>query len=404
MTVAHIAFLYGEDDSGGAAIAATRLHKALLAAGVDSHYICAHQHEAGKNIHQLPHGLSRIIYRYLTKGLRCIWKLSSLRDSVCLNLIPMFGLEKILRNIKPDVIHVHWLNADVASFEQIAELSYKRVFNLHDLWVLNAIKPHPCGDRRFVAGFTTRNSSRLERFLFRRKRDMIRKSRPDFIGPSEWACHECEKSIIGRGCRTHVIPNVINPIFFKDTPVVRKRNEKFVILFGAYGGRWSPFKGFDDLCKAIELLSREVKETSELRIFGESAAETEIYGVPVSFLGTVHESSRLREIYLSADVFAFPSRQETQGMTKIEAMLCGLPVVAFDRSACAEGIEHGVTGWIAQNGNVAQFADGLSHYNQKWKSNDDSEMRKDVIRLTKRKFSTSVIISRLLKVYECEKA
>lgn len=67
-----------------------------------------------------------------------------------MNVVPLLGLEKLLRSIKPDVVHVHWLNADVASFKQIAKLPYPIVFNLHDLFVINAIAPYPYEDLRLM--------------------------------------------------------------------------------------------------------------------------------------------------------------------------------------------------------------------------------------------------------------
>ena len=48
-----IAFHYGQKNSGGAAIASTRLHLAYLANGIKSHYICVHQHEDGANVGRL---------------------------------------------------------------------------------------------------------------------------------------------------------------------------------------------------------------------------------------------------------------------------------------------------------------------------------------------------------------
>ena len=88
-------------------------------------------------------------------------------------------------------------------------------------------------------------------------------------------------------------------------------------------------------------------------------------GIPTSFLGNVSSSSTLVSIYHDADVFAFPSRQETQGLVKREAMLCGLPVVAFDRTACAEGIVPQETGSVAES--IADFAKGLMFWHAKWK-------------------------------------
>ena len=34
--------------------------------------------------------------------------------------------------------------------------------------------------------------------------------------------------------------------------------------------------------------------------------------------------------------------------------------MAFDRTACAEGIEHGVTGWVANR--IEDFTGGLVHF------------------------------------------
>ena len=381
MKVAHIAFQYGLNNTGGAAIAATRLHQALLKHGVESHYICVHAREKGENVHELPRGWRRRLFLLLTKLTRGVWKLTPYRRSICLNAIPLFGLEAELKRINPDVVHVQWLNADVCSFEQLEMLPYKMVFNLHDLFVINAIQPYPCKDRRFVTGFDKTNSTRLERWLFNRKRKMIAALQPSFIGPSEWVAGECRASLIGKGLPALAIPNLPDPTFMQDCTrraafgylrsLASRRSlgeSRFVILFGAYGGRGNQFKGFDDLVQALKILPPEMKAQSELHIFGESAADCEIEGVPTRFLGPVSSPLDLIKIYQSADVFAFPSREETQGMTKVEALLCGIPVVAFNRTACAEGIEHGKTGWIAPADDFAAYAEGLAHYFAEWKS------------------------------------
>lgn len=51
MKIVHIRFQYRLNNTGGAVIAATRLHLALFKAGVESHYVCVHQLEDGQNIH-----------------------------------------------------------------------------------------------------------------------------------------------------------------------------------------------------------------------------------------------------------------------------------------------------------------------------------------------------------------
>lgn len=412
MKVAHIAFQYGLNNTGGAAIAATRLHQALLKHGVDSHYICVHACEKGENVHELPRGWKRKLFLALAKLTRCIWKFTPYRRSICLNFVPMFGLKAELRKINPDVVHVQWVNNDVCSFAQLAKLPYKMVFNLHDLFVINAIQPYPCKDRRFVTGFDKTNSTRLERWLFNRKWKMIAALQPSFIGPSEWVAGECRASLIGKGLPALAIPNLPDPTFMQDCTrraafgylrsLASRRSpgeSRFVILFGAYGGRGNRLKGFDDLVQALKLLPPEMKAQSELHVFGESAADCEIEGVPMRFLGPVSSPHDLIKIYQSADVFAFPSREETQGMTKVEALLCGLPVVAFNRTACAEGIELGSTGWVAPNGDFAAYAEGLSHYFSAWKSGELSAAQGAITAAALNRFRTDSLVNEIGNAY-----
>lgn len=74
----------------------------------------------------------------------------------------------------------------------------------------------------------------------------------------------------------------------------------------------------------------------------------------VAVLGFV-EHGELPALYRSADVFAAPSRYEGGlGLVYLEAMACGLPVVATASGGAAEAIEHGETGLLMQDGDVEE--------------------------------------------------
>lgn len=400
MTIVHIGYKYGMNNTGGAAIAATRLHKALLVHGIESHYVCVWQCEDGENVHVLPsiNSVARQLYFLMTRSLRGLWKFTHWRQSIPLNIIPLFGLEKLLNEIKPDIVHVHWINADVMGFEQLAKIKYKVVINLHDLFMINLMEPHPGADQRYVNGMTRENSSHLERWLFKRKLRLVRTLNPVFICPSKWVCDCAKKSIIGKSCRAYSIPNIFDSAF-RYSSEGRSYHENFIILFGAYGGRKNSYKGFVDLEKALSMLPEKIKEKSELWIFGEEAQDCKTAGVKTHFFGNVSSPFDLAALYNQADVFAFPSVQETQGMTKIEAMLCGLPVIAFDRTACAEGIENGVTGCVVDAGDVKAFAGSLIKQYKMASSCCSTAMHGQIAQRAKALFGEDEILSRILDVY-----
>ncbi len=407
MKVVHLSRVYGLNAAGGAAIAATRLHLALLKAGVDSHFVCICQCEPGPNVHVLPWSgsLARRIFFLLAKFLRGIWHATSYSKSVYLNALPLPGLGKLLAKLSPDVIHVHWINTDFASYEQLAVLKRRLpacrfVVNLHDLFMLNAIEPHPRGDIRYVEGFTRANARRLERWLFARKRCLVEQLAPAFIAPSEWGAACCRRSVIGRGRPVFVVPNIIDTQVF-NWAGAPSGTDTFKVLYGAQGGRANAFKGFADLRQALARLPDGLKVHLELQIFGEDSTETQVDGFPVRFFGTVRNPRQMAAIYRQADVFAFPSREETQGMAKMEALLCGCPVVTFDRTACAEEIMHGVTGWVAADGDFHAFAQGLLWaYEKKSHRVENVAWRNEIARETRRAAEPSLLIEKILSVYQ----
>jgi glycosyltransferase involved in cell wall biosynthesis len=57
----------------------------------------------------------------------------------------------------------------------------------------------------------------------------------------------------------------------------------------------------------------------------------------------------VRALLSNGDVFVFPSRFDTFGMTNLEALACGLPIAAFPVMGPLDIIEQGVTGFTSEN-------------------------------------------------------
>lgn len=398
MSIVHLSYDYGLSGTSGAPIAASRLHLALLRAGVDSHFICIRKLEEGKNVYQLPE--NRILAGLFYFFPRVFWVLSRLCTGHLLmpNIWPLPGFGKLVRDLKPDIIHIHWIGQDMVSFRQLSAVDAKIVYTLHDLTAVNAIEPHPKSDRRFAEGFTRENSSVAERWMFRRKVEFLESVRPFFIGPSDWVCNIFRESSLRCGLNSCRILNIVDPVYGYDSGLV-DNHDKFTMLFGAFGGRSSPYKGWSDLVAALKLLSDDVKANMTVNVFGESAVDCEVNGVRLHFLGAIRDSVVMRDAYHKADAFAFPSRQETQGMVKAEALLCGLPVLAFDRTACAESVRHEENGWISPDGDIADYAKGIEFFYRKWRSGQLNALRPQIAAEAKIAFDEDEIVRQMISVY-----
>jgi glycosyltransferase involved in cell wall biosynthesis len=56
----------------------------------------------------------------------------------------------------------------------------------------------------------------------------------------------------------------------------------------------------------------------------------------VQFIGHVADRHEIRDLYVGAEVFAYPSYLESFGLTLLESMACGTPVVASNRGSLPE--------------------------------------------------------------------
>jgi glycosyltransferase involved in cell wall biosynthesis len=64
----------------------------------------------------------------------------------------------------------------------------------------------------------------------------------------------------------------------------------------------------------------------------------------------------LVEILNAADLFIIPSQSESFGLAALEAMACGIPVVASSVGGLPELVRHNETGFIAEIGDINRMA------------------------------------------------
>jgi N-acetyl-alpha-D-glucosaminyl L-malate synthase BshA len=76
----------------------------------------------------------------------------------------------------------------------------------------------------------------------------------------------------------------------------------------------------------------------------------------VHFLG---RQEAVEEILPLADVFLMPSETESFGLSALEAMACGVPVVCTNVGGLPEIVEHGKEGFLCAVGDVESMANSI---------------------------------------------
>ncbi|MDC7221847.1 MAG: glycosyltransferase [Spirochaetales bacterium] len=173
------------------------------------------------------------------------------------------------------------------------------------------------------------------------------------------------------GCTTDMIAlsNGIDPSVFDNSraeEMKKKYNlgEKTVL----YVGRVSIEKNINVLIDAFDKLTERIPD-AQLLIVGDGPKREEIedYAAEkksasqITFTGMIpHEELVTSGIFGACKLFATASETETQGITLLEALHCGLPCIGADALGVSETIVHGETGFLVPPRSVDEMADRMT--------------------------------------------
>jgi glycosyltransferase involved in cell wall biosynthesis len=135
-----------------------------------------------------------------------------------------------------------------------------------------------------------------------------------------------------------------------------------------YAGRLAPEKGIDVL---IDAWPRVVRQRPDAQLtlvgagsdLGDLCNRVESLGIErsVHFVG---ECSDVAPLLQAADAFVLPSKTEGLPVSLLEAMACGLPVVATQVGGSRQVLEDGVTGGLVPPNEPVALADKLLEANR----------------------------------------
>ena len=278
----------------------------------------------------------------LNLGFEELWKVSFMKK-IFLYLGKQFKYRRLLKSelmrIRPDIT-ISVLRREINFINSIPDGS-RKIGELHV-------------NRSNYRNFTSRDSNLVKRFfahfwikdLLKHLRKLDRMVVLTEDAKADWP----ELSNI------QLIPD---PIPFKVDQVSALSSKRIVSI-----GRYAYEKGNDLLLRAWSKVEKSCQDWT-LDIYG--MGDQTPYKVLMHELGIdetrchLHGSlTDVKEVYLDSSVFTLPSRFEGFGLVIIEAMSCGVPVVAFD---CENGprniINNNQNGILVSPFDTDAYADGL---------------------------------------------
>lgn len=99
-----------------------------------------------------------------------------------------------------------------------------------------------------------------------------------------------------------------------------------------------------------------------LESFTEHFPNTSLEGVRdrIIFTGILHDQQEILTHYQLMHVHVLPSKMDGFGLVSVEAMAMGVPVIGSDFGGIPDVIEHGISGFIFENGRIAMLEQQIS--------------------------------------------
>jgi glycosyltransferase involved in cell wall biosynthesis len=293
-----------------------------------------------------------------------------------------FSAKSVLQKIdyKPDIIFIHWVSnfINTAAINELAQLSQAKIY-----WVMidNAPITGGCHYPWTCKGYETDCSdcpalfTASKKYIAKRNFELKKANLPSGIQLLTFSSTDklrAEKCNFYINCKASVIFLPIDETVFHPTSKMQARKDlnlpqdKKIIFFAATDIR-ERRKGFAELQEALKIFVQKIAGRGEqiddyiLITAGKQfpfADKIHAASIPMRYLGYLSEQDMVKA-FNAATLFVCPTLEDSGPGILGQAMLCGVPTVAFATGATVDMIQTGDSGYLAELGNSADLANGI---------------------------------------------
>jgi glycosyltransferase involved in cell wall biosynthesis len=243
---------------------------------------------------------------------------------------------------------------------------------LHDTWMLAGHCAYTLGCERWKTGcghcpdlsIYPAISRDATAFNWSRKREIYAKGRFHIATPSRWLLRQVEQSMLAPAMvEGRVIPNGVDSLVFSTGSKQQAREslglpqKDAILLFVANAARSNVFKDYRTVEQcAIRTASGYRRAKVILIVVGEKGEPISFDNGEIRFVGYQRDQHTMARYYQAADVYVHAAKSDTFPNTILEALACGLPVVATAIDGIPEQIDDGRTGFLVPRGDAEGMA------------------------------------------------
>lgn len=408
-----VLILNTSERTGGAAVAANRLMKALCKQGVEAKMLVRDKQSADERITSVNQSLwQRRLNFWRFAWERLVIFLSNKLDRKQLFRVSIAntGVDIVRHPLvsEADVIHLHWVNQGFLSLESIRQLiatGKPIVWTMHDLWPASSICHYAGQCERYQAScgqcFYLHSSRKdLSSLIFRRKQRIYDQAQIAFVCCSQWLRGRAALSQLLRQQRLTAIPNPIDQSLYRPQERTAARQAlglplgKPLLLFGALDIN-DERKGIDYL---VEALRRLPADSVELVVFGQAKGPIcELLPVKIHAMGYLSDDRTIASLYSAVDLYVTSSLEDNLPNTIMEALACGTPCLGFRTGGIPEMIDHAQNGYVANYRDAADLAKGIE-----WviRHPYPEALRQACVRKVQRCYAEPVVAQQYIALYE----